>query len=263
MENDSGRSDGGAPSPPRGGGRRGVLRARLRSFADRQHGRLARSTGLEGEAGAALAETARELAEATRAPWRVRATKRSVAAAGARGLDRVAGIVVGAPASIDDVDTLDEHASHVRHGVAATLALIQGALVAQSAVTDGVGAPPALAIDAAVAQVAAVLTGLAEWYLVASYAVCLMQRQGIEAEPLYLRRIVNAALLSRHDDLDPQYLEPGVEGRLILRWVARGVAGAIPLLSGYPTQRVRKAGRRLQNADLAAMVASVKERPDT
>jgi hypothetical protein len=239
--------------------RRARLRHRLHTFVDHQQLRLARSTGLQGEAGAALAESVRELAEATRRPWKLPATKRSIAATATRGLDRLAGIVINAPASIDDLDTLDQRASNVRHGVSAALTAIQGTLATGTVASDGLGGPPAVAIDAVVAQAASLLTGLAEWYLVGSYAAWLMNGVGLDPEPRSIRRVVNAALLSRHDTIEAHFLEPHAEGRLILRWMARGVADAVPFLSGYPTQRVRKAGRRLQNADLVAIVASLKE----
>jgi hypothetical protein len=246
-------------TPVKGSPRRARLRHRVDTFVDDQQLRLVRSTRLQGEAGAALAESVRELAEATRRPWNLRATKRSIAATATRGLDRLAGIVINAPASIDDLDGLDQRATHLRQGVSAALTAIQGTLATGTVASDGLGGPPAVAIDAVVAQAASLLTGLAEWYLVGSYAAWLMNGVGLDPEPRSIRRVVNAALLSRHDSIEARFLEPHVEGRLIFRWITRGVANAVPFLSGYPTQRVRKAGRRLQKADLVAIVASLHE----
>ncbi|HEY2427428.1 MAG TPA: hypothetical protein VGI06_00750 [Acidimicrobiales bacterium] len=234
-------------------------RATLRSWANQAHDRIAGSTGLEGEAGAAALESARELREAARRPWRVRATRRAIGVAVVRGLDRMASVVASSPAPIEDIDTLDQYAGRTRHGVTAALTVVQGTLFAGAAATDGGGGPPAVVLDAGVAQVASVLTGLAEWYFVGSYTVFLLRRAQLSAEPHELRRIVNAAMLSRFETIDPDLLDPGAEGRLILRWIGRGVADVVPLVSGLPTQRVRRAGRRLEGSDLGALLASLRQ----
>jgi len=238
--------------------RRVPLRARFHSLAGQIQERIARSTGLEGEAGGAVAESARELGAAARRPWQVRATRQSVVAATVRGLDRMAGVVISAPAPIDDLDTLDQYASRTRHGVTAALAAVQATLAAGTVGTEGAGGPPSVVLDAGAAQVASVLTGLAEWYFLGSFASRLMRRKGIAVDPDHLRRIVNAAMLSRGETVDPRHLEPRAEGRLILRWVGRGVLDIVPLVSGFPTQRVRRAGERLQRTDLAAITAGLR-----
>ena len=207
---------------------------------------------MEGPAAEAIEVSARELGEAARRPWRVRATREALMAAAVQGLDRMAGVVARSPAPIEDLDTLDQYASRTRHGVVVALTAVQGTLFATTVATEGGGGPPSIVLDAGVAQLASVLTGMAEWYFVASYAVHLAQRQGIELDAPQLRRIVNAAFVSAGSQIDRHGLDPGAEGRLVLRWIGRGVLDVLPLVSGLPTQRVRRAGQRLERSDLTA-----------
>jgi len=223
-----------------------MAQGRFRALVDRQVERIAAAVRVDEAARLELTQTARELAAVVRTPWRVRATKSAIAAAATRGLDRIADVVVRHPAPVTDAGGLEQRANQVRRGISAALTAVQGVLATSTAATDGVGAPPAVAVDAAVAQVASVLTGLAEWYLVGSYAVNLMRKAGIEPDARRLRLVVNAALLSRDRTLDARMAQPDAEPRLIARWIGRGVLEAVPFLSAYPTQRVRRAGERLE-----------------
>ncbi len=222
---------------------------RVRVLLDRQVEKLVAAVGAEGEARRALVKTAAEVGAAVRTPWRIRSTRSAVTDAARRGLDAMAGVVARHPAPIDDVAALEQRASEVRRGVAAALIAVQGVLVTTTAATDGLGGPPSLVVDAGIAQVAAVLTGLAEWYLVGSYAVALMRRAGIEPEGHHLRPIVNAALLSGARTLDTHLAVAEAEGRLIGRWIGRGVLDAVPFVSAYPNGRARRAGERLGAMD--------------
>jgi len=247
--------DAGTGSSPPKQTRRAQLSSRLRTFTDQQLSRLARSTGLRGEAGAAIIETMREFQRGLRLSWRLTDIRAQVSAAASRGLDRMSGIVARVPMSIPDVDTLDHEAGVVRHGVFLVLSSIQGLLAVTTASTEGAGGPPSIVIDAAVAQVASLITGLAEWYLVGSYAMKLLEDLGVKADPATLRLIVNATLLSRSEhSIDERFLGPGAERRLIVRWVGRGVVEALPVVSGFPSRRVRRAGTRLEQTDLRALI---------
>jgi hypothetical protein len=218
-----------------------VPNGRARALFDRQLERVVGAVGIEGEARHALAQTASELSTALLAPWRLGSTRSAVLDATRRGLDRIATLVARLPAPVDDLATLEQRAAQVRRGVATTLTVLQGLLVTSTAATDGVSGLPAIVVNAGIAQVASIITGLAEWYLVGSYAAHLMRRAGIEPNGHDLRPVVNAALLSRD--------APEAEGRLIARWIGRGVLEAVPFLSAYPSQRVRRAGERLEATD--------------
>jgi len=226
-----------------------VPRGRVRELFDRQVERLVPAEGLDGEVRRLLAKTASELGAAFHKPWRLRSTRAALAGGARRGLDRMATVVVRLPAPIEDLATLDQRAGQVRRGVLAALTAAQGLLATSAAATEGVGAPPALAVDAAVAQVASVLTGLAEWYLLGSYAVALMRQAGVDPEDRDLRAVVNAALLSRDPAVGNTAAVGDAEARIIARWAGRGLLEAVPLASAYPTRRVRRAGERLEATD--------------
>jgi hypothetical protein len=217
----------------------------MRALLDRQMERMVGALGVEREARQALAQTATEVTAALLQPWRRGSARAAVSDATHRGLDRIATLVARVPAPVHDLATLEQRAAQVRRGVSTALTLFQGLLVTSTAATDGVSGPPAIVVDAGIAQVASVMTGLAEWYLVGSYAARLMRGAGIKPEGHDLRPIVNAVLLSR----DATLAVPEAEGRLVARWIGRGAVEAVPFLSAYPSQRVRRAGERLEATD--------------
>ena len=66
----------------------------------------------------------------------------------------------------------------------------------------------ALAIDGAVGQVASVVHGFCDWYNTGSYLVRRLNESGIVVDRAEVRRLTNAALMSKGRAIDERALDP-------------------------------------------------------
>ena len=111
---------------------------------------------------------------------------------------------------------------------------LQLALVAAAAASTLEGGPVlALAIDGAVGQMASVVHGFCDWYNTGSYLVRRLNEAGIEVDRAEVRRLTNAALMSRGKVVDQRALGRSTELRLVRSWVGTG-SGRRPSLRVDP-----------------------------
>ena len=116
----------------------------------------------------------------------------------------------------------------------------------------------ALAIDGVVGQVASVVHGFCDWYNTGSYLVRKLNEASIRVDPAEVRRLTNAALMSRGRAVDERALGRSTELRLFRSWVARGVVDALPFGSSLGRASVRAAAR-IDQSDLAVLAAILRD----
>jgi hypothetical protein len=141
----------------------------------------------------------------------------------------MSGQVLDHPAPLYDHEGVELLATRQGRSIATAMGALQLALVAAAAASTLEGGPVlALAIDGAVGQVASVVHGFCDWYNTGSYLVRRLAAQGIRIDRSEVRRLTNAALMSRGRAIDERTLGRATELRLVRSWVGRGLVDALP-----------------------------------
>jgi hypothetical protein len=105
-----------------------------------------------------------------------------------------------------------------------------------------------------VGQWAAVVHGVCDWYVTGSYLVRRLDGLGLRADVVEVRRLTNAALMSKGKVVDERLLARSTELRLIRRWSGNGLVDALPFGSSLGKASVKAAGR-IDHADLGHLLA--------
>ncbi len=244
------------PSPPPVPGPQASRLARARARFSQSLRSLLRPEGLPEEAAAeleaAFGTVGREAFSG--GPGRLRRLRAEVRAAPPRLLDWMSGQVLEHPAVLYDRQGVELLAGRQTRSIATAVGALQLALVGAAAASTLEGGPIlALAIDGVVGQVASVVHGFCDWYNTGSYVVRRLRTEGIAVDRSEIRRLTNAALMSKGDVVDQRALDRSTELRLVRGWVGRGVVDALPFGSSLGRASVRAADR-IDRTDLAALV---------
>ena len=181
-------------------------------------------------------------------------------AAPPRLLDWLSGQVLDHPDVLYDRRGVEELASRQSRSIVAAMGALQLALVSAAAASTLEGGPVlALAIDGGVGQVAAVVHGCCDWYNAGSYLVRRLQDLELPVDRREVRRLTNAALVSRGHTIDTGALARSSELRLVRSWVGRGLVDALPFGSKLGRASVHAADR-IDRSDLPALVRAVRTR---
>jgi len=215
--------------------------------------------GASVELEAALGDIGREAL--TPGPGRLRRVRAEVAAAPPRMLDWMSTQVIEHPAVVYDVAGVEALSSRQTKSIQTAVGALQLALVAAASASTLEGGPfLALAIDGVVGQVAAVVHGVCDWYNAGSYVVRRLHGEGLGADVGEIRRLTNAALMSRGKVVDERMLARSTEFRLIRRWSGNGLVDALPFGSSLGKASVR-AAERIDRTDLAGLLAVLRAEP--
>jgi hypothetical protein len=210
-------------------------------------------TGASAELESALGDIGREAL--TPGPGRLRRIRGEVSAAPPRLLDWMSTQVIDHPAVVYDVAAVEELSSRQTKSIQAAVGALQLALVGAASASTLEGGPViALAIDGVVGQVAAVVHGVCDWYLTGSYLVRRLDGLGLRAEVGDVRRLTNAALMSKGTAVDERMLARSTELRLIRRWAGYGLVDALPFGSSLGKASVKAVGR-IDHSDLEHLIA--------
>jgi len=213
-------------------------------------------TGASAELESALGDIGRQALAP--GPGRLRRIRAEVAAAPPRLLDWMSTQVIDHPAVVYDVAGVEELASRQTKSIQAAVGALQLALVGAASASTLEGGPiVALAIDGVVGQVAAVVHGVCDWYATGSYLVRRLDGLGLRADVGELRRLTNAALMSKGRSVDERLLARSTELRLIRRWSGYGLVDALPFGSSLGRASVRAAGR-IDHTDLGLLLAALR-----
>jgi len=194
----------------------------------------------------------------TAGPGRLRRVRAQVAATPPKLLDWTSTQVVAHPAVVYDVAGVEELAARQTRSIGSAVGALQLALVGAAAASTLEGGPfVAVAIDGVVGQVAAVVHGLCDWYNTGSYLVRRLDREGLVADVGEVRRLTNAALMSRGRTVDERMLARSTEFRLVRRWAGNGLVDALPFGSSLGKASVR-AAERIDHSDLARVLAALR-----
>jgi hypothetical protein len=181
-----------------------------------------------------------------------------VRAAPPRLLDWMSGQVLDHPAVLYDREGVELLAARQGRSIAAAMGGLQLALVGAAAASTLEGGPVlALAIDGAIGQVASVVHGFCDWYNTGSYVVRRLNESGTGVDRAEVRRLTNAALMSRGRTVDERALARSTELRLVRGWVGRGLVDALPIGSTLGRASVRAADR-IDGSDLPGLVTLVR-----
>ncbi|MGH9080732.1 MAG: hypothetical protein ACRDYE_11780 [Acidimicrobiales bacterium] len=187
-------------------------------------------------------------------PGRMGRVRAEVRAAPPRLLDWMSSQVLEHPAVLYDREGVELLASRQARSISTAVGALQVALVGAAAVSTFEGGPVlALAIDGVVGQVASIVHGFCDWYNTSSYLVRKLNDSSVRVDPNEVRRLTNAALMSKGRVLDERALARSTELRLFRGWVARGVVDALPFGSSLGRASVRATGR-IDQSDLAGLV---------
>ncbi len=209
--------------------------------------------GASAELESALGDIGREALAP--GPGRLRRIRGEVAAAPPRLLDWMSTQVIEHPAVVYDVAGVEELSSRQTKSIQAAVGALQLALVGAASASTLEGGPViALAIDGVVGQVAAVVHGVCDWYTTGSYLVRRLDGLGLRADAGEIRRLTNAALMSKGKAVDERMLARSTELRLIRRWSGNGLVDALPFGSSLGKASVKAAGR-IDLSDLERLVA--------
>jgi len=244
--------DRDAPRPP------ALVRARAASLQAFRS--LLRPDGLPAEAAAQLEGVFGAVGRAALQGGRGRIgrVRVQVRAAPPRLLDWMSGQVLDHPAVLYDQQGVEMLASRQARSIATAMGALQLALVTAAAATTLEGGPVlALAIDGAVGQVASVVHGFCDWYNTGSYLVRRLNHEGITVDRTEVRRLTNAALVSKGSVIDERALGRSTELKLVRGWVGRGLVDALPFGSTLGKASPRAAAR-IDRSDLAALVTAVR-----
>jgi len=188
-------------------------------------------------------------------PGRLRRIRAEVAAAPPRLLDWMSTQVIEHPAVVYDVAGVEELTSRQTKSIQAAVGALQLALVGAASASTLEGGPViALAIDGVVGQVAAVVHGVCDWYVTGSYLVRRLDGLGLRADVGEVRRLTNAALMSKGKSVDERLLARSTELRLIRRWSGNGLVDALPFGSSLGKASVKATGR-IDHSDLGHLLA--------
>lgn len=216
-------------------------------------------TGASVELEAALGDIGREALTPGRG--RLRRVRVQVAAAPPRLLDWMSTQVIDHPAVLYDVAGVEALASRQTRSIGTAVGALQLALLGAASASTFEGGPfLAVAIDGIVGQVAAVVHGVCDWYNTGSYLVRRLDHQGLAAEVGEVRRLTNAALMSKGKVVDERLLARSTEFRLIRRWAGHGVVDALPFGSSLGKASVR-AVERVDRTDLARLLTVLRQGP--
>ncbi len=254
---------GPGPTDPASGGepsRAARARAAARATFARSWRALLGPEGLPPEAAAeleaAFGTVGREAM--TGGPGRMRRVRAQVRAAPPRLLDWMSGQVLDHPGVLYDQKGVELLAARQSRSISAAMGALQLALVTAAAASTLEGGPVlAIAIDGAIGQVASVVHGCCDWYNVGSYLVRRLGVLGISVDRSEVRRLTNAALVSKGASVDVRALQTVSELRLIRSWVGRGLLDALPLGSSLGRASL-KAAVRIDGTDLADLVAALR-----
>lgn len=248
---------------PRVPGRLTVALARARSAFAQAFRSLLRPEGLPAEAAAQLeAVFGRVGGEIfSGGSGRMRRARAQISAAPPRLLDWMSGQVIDHPALVDDHRAVELLAARQARSIARAMGALQLALVAAAAASTLEGGPfLALAIDGGIGQVASVVHGFCDWYNTGSYLVGRLEADGLAVDRTEVRRLTNAALMSRGKTVDERALARSTELRLIRSWVGRGLIDALPFGSTLGRASPRAAAR-IDHSDLGELVRIVRASP--
>jgi hypothetical protein len=170
----------------------------------------------------------------------------------------MSGQVLDHPGVLYDQKGVELLAARQSRSISAAMGALQLALVTAAAASTLEGGPVlAIAIDGAIGQVASVVHGCCDWYNVGSYLVRRLGVLGISVDRSEVRRLTNAALVSKGASVDVRALQTVSELRLIRSWVGRGLLDALPLGSSLGRASL-KAAVRIDGTDLADLVAALR-----
>lgn len=216
-------------------------------------------SGASVELEAALGDIGRQAL--TPGPGRMRRIRAEVAAAPPRLLDWMSTQVVIHPAVVYDVAGVEALAARQTKSIQAAVGALQLALVGAASASTLEGGPLlALAIDGVVGQVAAVVHGVCDWYNTGSYVVRRLEREGLSADVGEVRRLTNAALMSKGPVVDAAMLARSTEFRLIRRWSGNGLVDALPFGSSLGKASAKAVGR-VERSDLAGLLVALRAEP--
>ncbi len=256
---------GEAPVPPdrEGPSRRRLRLARARAAFGQGLRSLLRPEGLPTEAAAELEATLGDVGRAafSGGPGRLSRARRTVRAAPPRLLDWMSGQVLDHPAALYDRQSVEFLADRQTRSIATAVGALQMALVGAAVASAPEGGPVlALAIDGVVGQVASVVHGLCDWYNTGSYLVRGLRQREITVDRTEVRRLTNAALMSKGSTVDHRALARSTELRLVRSWAGRGLVDALPFGSSLGRASVR-AVARIDQTDLEELVRVLRLAP--
>ena len=238
-------------------------RARARASFAQAFRSLLRPEGLPSDAAAqleaAFANVGREAISG--GPGRLGRVRVQIRAAPPRLLDWMSGQVLEHPAVLYDHEGVELLASRQARSISTAMGGLQLALVAAAAASTLEGGPVlALAIDGAVGQMASVVHGFCDWYNTGSYLVRRLNETGIDVDRAEVRRLTNAALMSKGRVVDQRALGRSTELRLVRSWVGRGLVDALPFGSILGRASPRAAAR-LDHSDLPELIRMIRAIP--
>jgi hypothetical protein len=251
--------EGDVPRPTAGSSR--LARARA-SFAQALR-TLLRPEGLPPEAAAELEAAFGGIGREVVAggPGRLGRVRAQVRAAPPRLLDWMSGQVLDHPAILYDHEGVEMLAARQSRSISAAVGALQVALIAAAAASTLEGGPVlALAIDGVVGQVASVVHGCCDWYNTGSYLVRKLNDLSVTVDRTEVRRLTNAALMSKGRVVDDRALTRSTELRLFRGWVTRGLVDALPFGSSLGRASVR-AAERIDRSDLVGLVERLRADP--
>ncbi len=191
-------------------------------------------------------------------PGRLRRVRSQIRAAPPRLLDWMSGQVVDHPAVLYDQKGVELLASSQSRSISAAMGALQLALVGAAAASTLEGGPVlAVAIDGAVGQVASVVHGCCDWYNTGSYVVRRLNELDVSFDRTDVRRLTNAALVSKGTTIDERTLSRATELRLIRSWVGRGLLDALPMGSSIGRASL-KAAIRIDGSDLDYLIGCIR-----
>jgi hypothetical protein len=194
-------------------------------------------------------------------PGRLRRLRVEVRAAPPRLLDWMSGQVLDHPAALYDRQGVEMLAARQTRSITTAVGTLQLALVGAAAASTLEGGPVlALAVDGVVGQVASVVHGFCDWYNTGSYLVRRLRQRGIDVDRSEVRRLTNAALMSKGPQVDERALAVSTELRLVRGWFGRGLVDALPFGSALGRAAVR-ACARIDETDLDALVVRLRSAP--
>jgi hypothetical protein len=237
--------------------------ARARAASLRAFRSLLRPEGLPAEAAAQLEAAFGSVGRAalTGGKGRIGRVRSQVRATPPRLLDWMSGQVLEHPAVLYDHQGVEVLAARQARSISTAMGALQLALVTAAATTTLEGGPVlALAVDGAVGQVASVVHGFCDWYNTGSYLVRQLNLAGIPVSRTEVRRLTNAALMSKGKTVEERALSRSTELRLVRSWVGRGLVDALPFGSSLGRASPRAAAR-IDGSDLASLVASLRALP--
>lgn len=210
-----------------------------------------------GELEAAFAGIARVAIRGGRG--RLGRVRAQVRAAPPRLLDWMSGQVIDHPAVLYDREGVELLAARQSRSISTAVGGLQLALVTAAAASTLEGGPVlALAIDGVIGQVASIVHGLCDWYNTGSFLVRRLREHGMNADRGEVRRLTNAALMSKGRTIDERSLLHSTEVRLVRRWVGYGIVDALPLGASLGRASMH-ATARIDNSDLVRLVALVRD----